>query len=205
MLKKQLFLCLILALGLLPVGHASAATLNFNPISLSVVETNSFDVDVILSDLGGGLVGGFDIVVGYDPLLLTATDVQYSGNLGIVDIDTFTSTDLSIPGEVTAFEFSFLPAGSIGDPPVPLSLGSLQDGASVTIATLRFLANGTGTASLSFLFSLISAGDALPIDLTAIGTARVVISPIPLPGAIWLMITGLMGVGAMARKKALTR
>lgn len=199
MFKKQFGLCSIALFGLLHMNTASAATLSFNPGNLNVVESSLFEVDVVLSELAGDTVGAFEIAVGYDPLLLTATDVTFSGNLGSTDpfdFETEAGFDLLTPGSVNADELSLL---------FDFELDALQPGDSVQIATLSFMANSVGTASLAFTSWLISDEFGFEINVQTVEGASIDISPVPLPAALWLMISALLGVGAMARKRAPVR
>jgi hypothetical protein len=191
--KKQFLVCLIVILGFLQAGSVSAATLDFIPSISNVNENDAFDVDVVISDLGGALVGGFDISVDYDPAVLSATGVQFSDSLGDPDplfFETITFSDTLIAGTVNAFNSSLLSTSE---------LAALQPSGGFTILTLSFLADAIGTSALEFGFSLIS-DDLGNVISTSNQTGQV--NVVPLPGAVWLMLTGLMGIGAMARKRA---
>ena len=189
--KKQFLVCLIALLGFLHIGSVSAATLDFIPSISNVNENDAFDVDVAISDLGGALVGAFDISVDYDPAVLSATGVQFSDSLGDASFfEAITFSDTSIAGTVSAFNTSLL---------FDFELAALQPSGGFTILTLSFLADAIGTSALEFSFSLISDDLGIAIS-TSNQTGQV--NVVPLPGAVWLMITGLMGIGAMARKRA---
>jgi hypothetical protein len=195
MLKKQIGLCLLVVVGLLHASFVSAAVLSLVPDSINVTQSSSFDVDVVISDLDDDLVGAFDVTIGYDPSLLTATNVAFSGNLGFI---TLPSAGVPTPGKVNANETSLHPADE---------LAAFQPYKMVQLATLSFMAINTGKASLNFVFPPIvvvpTIADELgdPISIRAFNGASVDISPIPLPGALWLMISALLGIGAMTRKR----
>jgi hypothetical protein len=191
--KKQFLVCLIAILGFLHMGSVSAATLDFIPSISNVNVNDAFDVDVVISDLGSDLVGGFDISIDYDPAVLSATGVQFSDSLGDPDplfFETITFSDTLIAGTVNAFNSSLLSTSE---------LAALQPSGGFTILTLSFLADAIGTSALEFGFSLISDDGGIAIS-TSNQTGQV--NVVPLPGAVWLMITALMGIGAMARKRA---
>ena len=65
---KQIGHCLIVSLGLLQFGNASAIALNFSPSNQIVDLNQAFTVDVILSDLNaaGEIVSTYDLDVTYD-------------------------------------------------------------------------------------------------------------------------------------------
>ena len=189
--KKQFLVCLIAILGFLHLGSVSAATLDFIPSISNVNVNDAFDVDVVISDLGGALVGGFNIFVDYDPAVLSATGVQFSDSLGDpFFFETITISDISTAGTVEAFNSSLLSTSE---------LAALQPSSGFTILTLSFLADAIGTSALEFSFSLISDGLG---DVISTSNQTGQVNVVPLPGAVWLMITGLMGIGALARKRA---
>lgn len=190
MSKKQIGLCFLGFFGLLYSCFSSAAILGLDPAVTNIGTSSSFDVDVVISDLGGDIVGGFDVTIGYDPSLLTATNVGFTSNLG--SPLSLIGFDLATPGEVNANETSLL---------FSFELDALQPGDSVRLATLSFMANNVGTASLLFTSALISDELGVEIPLQAVVGASVEISAIPIPGALWLMISGLLGLGAMGRKR----
>lgn len=193
MLKKQFLACVLAVFGILCIGQSSAATLSFSPANSVVNPTDSFDVDVVISDLGGNLVGAFDFTVGFDPAIIASTGVTFGGALGNPDplaFETITgSFGDNVFGTVDAFNISFL---------FDFELAALQDPGGFTLATLSFQALSIGQTALDFLGIVIS--DDLGEAIGAQGVSGNV-SVVPLPGAVWLMLTGLLGIGAMARKK----
>ena len=151
--KKRFGLCLLAIFALLQTGLASAATLSLSPANVNAVAPGSFDVDVILSDLPTDvfgdqvLVGGYNLAIGYDSSLLTATGVTFGGVLGStdpLDLETLAEVDTSTPGILSFKEASllFLPFDD---------LGQFQTSASLHLATLSFFANSVGSDSLTFL------------------------------------------------------
>jgi hypothetical protein len=194
MLKKQLFLSVLAMLSFLHLGNASAALLSFDPSAPSVTENDTFDIDVVLTPEGGELIGAFSFNVDYDPLALTATDVQFSNALGdpllfesipLFDLTTAGVADISNVS-LLFFDFELIPLQPVG---------------GFTIATVSFMAIAQGMTSLGFSDLVIADDSGLPTNNASGGTAGIDISPIPLPGALWLMITGLLGIGVAARKR----
>jgi len=194
---KQLGLCILMMLGLLVLRPASAITLSFDPTSATLNPSDTLAVDIVVSDLGGEVVSAFDLDVSYDPSVLSATGVQFTNNLGDPNLfQALVVSDLSTPGIVDFAENSlitpFLPA---------------IQGDSVVIATLSFLAIGIGVSELLFVPDTVPqvSGQDLKglsnniLALEAVGDAS--ISVVPLPGALWLMLTGLMGIGFASRRR----
>jgi len=189
MLKKQLLGFLLGTLGLL-AGQASAAILSFSPDNPNVIESQAFEVDVVL-DPEGVLVGGFSFNVDFDPLVLAITDVQFSNSLGDPFIEALPDFDDSVAGTVDIFNVSLL---------FDSELIPLQPAAGFTIATLSFLSIADGMSPLGF--SSIIVSDDLGLGTSSSGIAGSVdVSPIPLPGALWLMLTGLLGIRTLVRKR----
>jgi hypothetical protein len=209
MQKKQPGLCLIVLIGLLYLGPASAVSISFSPSNSSVLEGDSLDVDIVISDLyatGGSreIVSAFDLDVTYDSSVLNATGVSFGTLLGantstdFFDFfaDAFIASQLT-PGRVDFAESSWL---SNAD------LLSLQTDDNFTLATLTFEAVGVGVSLLEFDMITIPGIDVkgfdpfAPFDLGNPAGAVVNVSAIPLPGAMLLMLTGLLGLGIAGRK-----
>ena len=195
MLKRQILACMLAVLGILYMAPSAAATLSFSPSNSTVNRGDTVNVDVVISDLfddflgAQALVGAFDFTVGYDPTIISNTGVSFSGALGDPDpfaFETITGFDNSVAGQVNAFNVSLL-----------FDLAPLQPDPSFTLATLSFQGLDIGVSSLDFLSIIISDDLGLPIDAQGISGS---VSVVPLPGAVWLMITGLLGIGALARK-----
>ena len=194
MLKRQILACMLTVLGILYMGPSSAATLSFSPSISTVGVGGTVNVDVVISNLppndlfGATPVGAFNFIVEFDSQVLALTDVQFSNALGNpFDLPDFTFDNLL--GTVDAANTSLL---FFED-----ELADIQTSPSFTLATLSFQALDIGTSPLDFLFTLIS--DAFGDEIVSNGISGEV-SVIPLPGAVWLMITGLLGIGALARK-----
>ena len=143
-------------------SSASAVLIGFSPSSSTVNVGDTFDVDVVISDLGGEIITAYDLDVTYDTSKLLATDIQFSNQLGEFFFEVFNETDLlTTPGVIDFKQGSFLP-DSI--------LGLIQDGVSVTIASLSFEAVAAGSSLLNFdPFSLPLPGE---IDVKGLGGGR---------------------------------
>jgi len=161
-------------------GAALADTVEFSPSVSTVNMGDMFNVDIVgsgFAELAGGVID-----LGFDSALLTVDTVVINSAL-----------------------FDFLPDG--GGPAV----GNIWPGISFdafvndpatgdfTIATITLTAGATlGTSSLSILGSseFFSATEQLsPITLD--GTVHVV----PVPAAVWLFGSGLLGLVGIARRK----
>ena len=153
---KRLILSTFLIVGMALWGmqSASAVTIGFDPATPSAVTMgSSYDVDIVVSDLGGEVVSAFDLDMTYDSALLNPTGYAFGGMLGTWDFDwtvseTVNNDDFFInpfaaAGIVDLFESSYL-----GDD----ELAALQGGADVVLATVTFKALADGDVQLGFIW-----------------------------------------------------
>lgn len=132
--------CLCLALMCAIPGLSAAHTISLSPASTNVSAGNTFNVDLIVSDLDatapGNIVSAIDVDVVFNAGILKATQVAFASASGL-DISGF---DLGTPGLADLFAFSTL---SDAD------LLTAQGGGPVKIATITFLGLAEGIADLS--------------------------------------------------------
>ena len=171
--------CLLLA------GPALAVTIEFVPAAQSVSLGGAVAVDLLISELGGGVapsLGTFDLDVSFDPTVLTATDVAFGPFLGDpLLVEALTGFSFAL-GVFDFFELSFL---------LPSELDALQPD-SFVLATLFFDAVGPGTSSLVISDAILgdAFGDPLSANLST-GSVTVTQATIAAPGAIWLLAPAL--------------
>ena len=203
---KQIGHCLIVSLGLLYFSSASAVVVSFNPANQSVVEGNPVSVELVISDLGTEILTGFDLEISFDDSILSFTD--FSVGPGATGLDPF---GLDSGALSYGFDLGFGTA-AVGDFSFELdsTLQTLQPD-SFVLGTLAFDTLSAGTSALTISYALL-AGEAdasglFATELTAVletGSIEVspIVSPIPVPAAIWLFGTGLIGlIGFSKRRK----
>jgi len=196
MIKKMISNALIGAVSMLAVaGVANAATVSLTPNTINVAPGDSFSVDMVLADFPAFFSGG---VV-----------VDWSGPppVGITLLDSTASIGAQI--EAAGFEIGFASLNGAGDILNISMSGFLNDPTfqNGTLLTLNFLADNTesnGVANLTarnldpFIDNLANPIDPQP---TFVG-ASVTVSAVPVPAAVWLFGSGLLGMVGVARRRS---
>ncbi|MEO0973414.1 MAG: cohesin domain-containing protein [Pseudomonadota bacterium] len=196
MMNKTLGL-VVVAMGLSFAVPASAVTLEFQPVSSQVMVGEQATVDVVVSDLGGALVGGYNFSVSWDPSLFGFVDLTFGSFLD-GPTDSFQQVNVA-PGSAQAIEVSVGPLSN-------------QDGFSpFSLFSFTLDALAMGTSSLDFFGNIIPNNDYLIDDRGSIlattpisGSLRVGVSE---PSLLGLMLLGggvMAGVGRRRRRVTAT-
>ncbi len=185
------------ALGAFLVSPVQAAVISVVPSAGSIAQGNQVSVDLVVSELGDGTapsLGVFDIDFLFDDVILGLVGVTFGDQLDLFGFGSLQSTDDSIAGTVNIFELSF---------DLPNDLDTLQT-PSFILATLLFDTLSIGSSSLAIAINAF--GDSLGDDLAAtINNSSLTVTDggapeIPLPGAIWLLITGMGFLGFSSKR-----
>lgn len=165
---------------LLSATATEAATVRFDPSSLTVNLGNIFSMDIIAEDFtttteGGGLSLSFDeSIVNVNSVALDTSVWEFFTDPGTINNGTGLVSDMIFA--------SF--AGRTGN---------------FDIGTVFFTAIGPGTSNLGLTSSLLNpfagGGEVIPVTLTD-GSVSVV----PLPAALWFLLSG-MGTLWLAAKR----
>jgi hypothetical protein len=183
-LAAMLFVCIAQA----PVAHA--ALLSLQPDTTFTSNGDTVSLDLVVSGLGNfgpDSLAAFDVSVNYDPSLLSFSDYSLGSLLG--DLIGFTALDVSGGdtggGEVNVAEISLL---------LPASLDALQSDEFI-LASLSFDVFNPGPDAITNLNILggatLSDANGRALLVTTGGPATIHI--VPLPGTLWLMVSGLVG------------
>ena len=195
--SKPQFVLLRALLVLLMLGPKAGAAISLEiaPSDQTVALGSQVTVDIVVSDPAGTLIGAYDFFVSYDPVVtsdppvLALTGVNFGPSLG-GPTDSFQDVvEQSGSNSVNVAELSFVS-----------DLSALQDGtSSLLLFSLTFNTLRTGVSALGLTENILGVaggflGDELgqPITLDAFGTAAVTV--VPIPGALWLMGSGLLGL-----------
>jgi hypothetical protein len=162
----------------------SAITLAVTPLSQSA---SSIDVGVTVSGLGAGeapSLGSYDL-----DLHFNSSHLEYAGTrfgdpglgdeLDVLDFGAnVTSAESSGSGVLNLFELSF---------DAPADLNALQaDSFILAVVTFNFLQ--AGSSPLSLVVNALGDADG---NALAANVSSATVAPVPLPPALWLMVTGL--------------
>lgn len=170
--------CAVVLSGL--VGVVQAASVSLTPTSPSVNLNGTVSFDVNLDFAGTPVTSGI-LNLEYDASRLEFSSFSYGSNT--FGVSTFAVDSTSTLGVVKDISFS----GSISGPG--------------TLGTATFLAMGTGTAyvrTLSAAPGFYDGGDYIYPDY--LFSSVNVVSAVPVPAAVWLMASGLLGMVGLSRR-----
>jgi hypothetical protein len=200
MRQKRSELALLVGLMVL-MGSATvqAISLGFVPPSQDVVRGSAVSVALVIADLGTDTVGSFDVVVSFDPAILSLdlVDVALGPFLGEPGLEAVTDVRF-VPGIpertfLNVFEVSLL---------LPAELETLQP-SSFPLATFTFDTLRVGTSLLDITLNALGDANGDPLALSAPPrpsaiTVQQEVTAIPEPST-WLLLAigyvGLLGYG----------
>lgn len=181
-----------------------AITLSFTPPSSDVLVGDLISVDVVVSGLDNDPppplnLAAFEFDINFDNSILEFNSYALGVELGDIDSTPAEAWDMSVvepeAGMIHFSELSWL-----------WDLNSQPD--SFTLTTLCFTGIQGGNSDLSFS-NVILSDDSWPaesLDAT-LGTGSINVvapvpapSPVPEPGTLFLMATGILGLGGVIRK-----
>ena len=196
----QFRLCLLLIV-FFTSSQAAAISLTFQPLNSMVTSGDTIDIDVVVSGLiaADEIVSTYDLFVGYDASILSASAVNFGPYLDDFLYPSIQYDDMSEPGMLNFGEISFL----FDD-----ELAAIQPD-SFTLATLSFDTIASGVSDLTFephpFFNVIDikGRDAQILDITAYaGTVSVAEAPVsvPEPDSLILVLFGFLLITVLPYK-----
>ena len=202
------FLIVIYALILLVLAnHTAAVTLSLQPVSQTAMPGDTVTLDLVIDGLGDfapDSLGAFDIDIAYDTSVLTFIDYTLGPGLGALLTEALDFSLGDSGGTVNIAELSLLENDDVSSYfCIPPYLDEIQPG-SFTLASLDFTVDvlDPGASTIVAIDTVNALGDGFGHALTVESTTDAVISAIPVPAAIWLFGSGLIGFIALARRQA---
>jgi hypothetical protein len=185
--KGFLITCVVLSFLTVP---AHAITISVLPASQTVSPGDTVTLQLFISNLGGQIVGDFDLNIGFDSSLLTFNSYTLGGSLGAIPAQAF---DFSLgeigPGSLNLAEVSTLSGAALDAlQSDPFSLASI-------VFTVVALSPGTSTTvRITNVNALGDAnGNALPVAAVESATLiRSGVTTIPEPATYLSFGTGLL-------------
>jgi hypothetical protein len=173
-LKKQACALMLSAF----VGVVQAASVSLDPLSKPVTLNSTVSFDVILDfSLTPVTSGIFNL--NYDTTRLDFSSFSYQTISGV---GTFAVDSSTTDGVVKNIAFS----GPISGP--------------ITLGTVTFLATGLGNANLLTVAAAPGFYDGADYIFPSYGGASAQVSAVPVPAAVWLMASGLLGMVGLSRR-----
>jgi hypothetical protein len=162
---------------------------------------DNYSVDITISNLGDFNLGGFDLDLTYDADLLSFTSYTLTDELGT--LDDIEASDWSYGNGYTG------DGTYVGDGTTHLSVVSWLDydldadffssqANDFVLASIIFSgddASALNSISFSYLDLSDEYGDMIPVSVD--GTN---INAVPIPGAIWMALSGLLGIIGVRRR-----
>lgn len=165
------------------ISNVNAATVGFAPDTLMAKPGDTFSIDIVGSNFDMVLDGG-GLNMQFDPTVVAVTGVTIDSTVWDPSLSGINGNIDNSVGNISGIFFNSF-VDRTGD---------------FRIATIDFLAKDPGLAQLVLsefdMNPFASGGQVTPVDFVP-GDVQVV----PLPGAAWLMISGL-GFLASRRRKA---
>ena len=200
MKKTLLVLFALSVMSLFSSAPVVAMQLGFAPGSQSINQGGTASVDIIATLGAGEIISAYDLDVAYDSTIVTATGVSFGTMLGDEFLFEAITSFNFFSGVIDLAEVSFLS---------DVDLALLQSPGPITLATLFFSGDNPGTSPLSFINygqggNDIKGVENIPYDSPILNDGSITVrgggAPVPIPAALWLLGSGLIGLIGLRRK-----
>jgi hypothetical protein len=171
-----------LSVGAVPAANAVTISLVPEQGPLQTGGTGLFDVVASGLSASTGVIGAYDVSVTFNPSLLSWSSTTFGSGLDVNGLGDFQDSGLvkDHPEILDTGENSF---------DSPADLEAKQPGSFVLFSiALRGIANGTSALTLNLGSLSDENGNALTANLQS---SSVTVTPVPLPAAGWLLLSGL--------------
>ena len=185
-IKSISFILILSILVINADAQASIANHVFiEPADKTVNLGETFSIILKGEDFNLGMDGG-SIDMAFDPMILNADSVSI--NSGFWNVD---ASKGSIDNDAGKIDFTDV-----------AQFGSNTTNTLFDIATFTFHANGIGSSQLILKVNdnspFATGGDVIAVNLS---NGLIIVQAIPLPAAIWLFATALIGLGVFSKRK----
>jgi hypothetical protein len=174
-------------------GVSAKADIFLSTATPSVTVGSSFEVDIIASNIN---LGGYQLNLGFDPLLVTLDSIVFDGFLG---------SPLSFTSSQQGIDSLEIDEVSFADEATLLALqGDAAAGNQFLVARLTFTATQAGTAAFAFNSAVLTdqAANALDADLRGISISISSETPTPAPEpAAWALLGACLGVVGLVKRR----
>jgi hypothetical protein len=188
MIKKISIVLFLLCTSSVLSTQLQAAIISFDPSSQSVQLGDTATVDLRISGLGDDILAAFDIDVSFDDSILAYQSFTFGTGLDVLGYGSIQDVDDSVSGTVNVYELSF---------DFDSDLINLQPN-NFVLGTFTFDTLSIGTSALDVTYvDLVGANYSLLQASVVSGS----ISAVPVPAAIWLFGTALIGMIGFNKRK----
>ena len=172
---------------------AQAATITVDPLAANVTDGDVFTIKIVGSGFDAGTIGGgFSItwdssIVTLQSSALTFAGDQTFGTPGVITVGSWANADVASLNGVAGPDFD--------------------------IASLTFLAANPGVSPTDVVIGVFSGGsDRIWADATGFVDTNpsfvggsITVNPVPVPAAVWLFGSGILGLIGVARRRNVTQ
>jgi len=193
----------IFGFAILLISHpvlAGPITLGFGPNSQNATLGTAANVVVNISGLGAFTapsLGTYDLVVNYDPAILSYNSVAFGDPILGDQLDLFglgSITSITQGAGLFIFELSLDSADDL----------NLLQAPAFTLFTLTFDSIGLGTSSLGLVINALGDADGAALD-ASVESGSITVSDsttaVPEPSTFFLLGSGMLGIICLARTR----
>ena len=189
-MKSRMLISLFLGAVLYGISPVHAASVSFSDTAVTANVGDTITIDILMDFTGDPTLGGGTDIF-YDDSVLSFQSFSFGTTTLTLD-GAFSRLPDDLPNKLEGMAF-----GNFGGLSGPGTVGTLTFQAiavgdiTLTMAdTSNALAGGAFTSAISYGPQSVS-----------FGSSEVSITNVPVPAAVWLLVSGLLGLTGVARKR----